>query len=197
MIWTKPLQDWSKVSFHAIIKNSFPTQAAVCRNHKGEINQIVTQVRPPCSQVYGEALVAKLATELASSLQLKKFILEGESNTVITALISSVCSLDTPLDLIIKETLLNFSDSSLWEARKISRNENLCAHYVAYRAAARVPLGCIPFLSSPQFNPIMQWKRSIPHYSSLVRLFDVLAGSFFVCCYLALVLWLGACCLSM
>ena len=126
------------MSFHAIIRKSFSTQAAVCRNHKGEISQIVTQVRPPCSQVYGEALAAKLAAELVSSLQLKKFVLEGESSTVIVALISSVCSLDTPFDLIMKDTLLNFLDSSLWEARKISINENFFAHYVAYRVAARV-----------------------------------------------------------
>ena len=81
--WTKPPQDWSKVSFHAIIRNSFSTQATMCRNHKGEISQIVTQVRPPCSQDYGEALAAKLTADLASSLQLEKFILEGESNIVI------------------------------------------------------------------------------------------------------------------
>jgi 1,4-alpha-glucan branching enzyme len=99
--WTKPPQDWSKVSFHAIIRNSFSTQAAMCRNHKGEISQIVTQVRPFCRQEYGEALAAKLAAELASSLQLDNVILEGESNIVITTLISLVCSLDTLLDLII------------------------------------------------------------------------------------------------
>jgi hypothetical protein len=66
--WTKPPQDWCKVSFNAIIRNSFSIQAAVCRNNRGEIRQILTQIRPPCSQVNGEALVAKLAAKLASSM---------------------------------------------------------------------------------------------------------------------------------
>jgi hypothetical protein len=144
--WTKPPQDWSKLSFHAIIRNTFSTQAAVCRNHKGEIRQIITQVRPPCSQVNGEAL----AVELVSSMQLNKFILEGESSTVVSALHNLAFRLDSPFDHVIKDTLLSFSNSSLWEARKSSRNENLCTHYVAYRAVARVPLGCIPSsFSSP------------------------------------------------
>jgi hypothetical protein len=121
--WTKPPQDWSKVSFHVVIRNTFSTQAAVCRNHKGEIKHIITQVRPPCSQVNGEALAAKLATKLVSSMQLNKFILERESSIVISALHNSAFRLDSPFDHIIKDTLLSFSDSSLWKARKISINE--------------------------------------------------------------------------
>jgi hypothetical protein len=103
--------------------------------------------------VNGEALAAKLAAELASIMQQKKFILEGESSTVIAALHNLVPRLDSPFDHVIKDTILSFSDSSLWEARKIFRNENFYAHYVAYKAAARVPLGCIPFLFSPPPPP--------------------------------------------
>jgi hypothetical protein len=99
--------------------------------------------------VNGEAQVAKLASMLVSSMQLNKFILEGESSTVISALHNSAFRLDFPYDHVISDTLLSFPVSSLWEARKISRNENFCSHYVAYRAAARVPLGCIPSLSFP------------------------------------------------
>jgi hypothetical protein len=33
--------------------------------------QILTQIRPPCSQVNGKALATKLAAELAFSMQLK------------------------------------------------------------------------------------------------------------------------------
>jgi hypothetical protein len=151
--WTKPPQDWCKVSFNAIIRNSFSIQAAVCRNNRGEIRQILTQIRPPCSQVNGEALAAKLATELASSMQLNQFVLEGESATVIAALHNVIPSLDSTFDHVIKDILLSFSDTSLWEARKISRNENFCAHYVAYRAPARVLPGCIPSLFPPPPHP--------------------------------------------
>jgi hypothetical protein len=135
--WTKPPQDWCKVSFKAIIRNFFFIQLAVCKNNKGEIRQILTQIRPPCSQENGEALATKLAAELASFMQLKKFILEGESSTVIAALHNLVSSLDSNFNRVIKGTLLSFLDFFLWEARKIFINENFCTHYVAYRAAVR------------------------------------------------------------
>jgi hypothetical protein len=120
--------------------------------------QSLTQIRPHCSQLNAEALAAKLAAELASTMQLKKFILEGESSTIIAALHNQVTSLDSMFNQVIKDTFLSFSDSSLWEARKIFRNENFCAHDVAYRAMARVPPGSIPSLfppPPPQFNPNM------------------------------------------
>jgi hypothetical protein len=90
----------------------------MCRNNKGEIRHILTQIGPPFSQVNGEALAAKLATELAFSMQLNQFILEGESSTVIAALNSVIPSLDSTFDHFIKDILLSFSDSSLWEATK-------------------------------------------------------------------------------
>jgi hypothetical protein len=101
--WTKPPQDWSKVSFHDVLRDTFSTQAAVCRNHKGKITQILTQVRPPCNQVNGEAQPTKLAGMVVSSMQLNKFILEGESSTVILALYNSAFSLDFPFDHVFSE----------------------------------------------------------------------------------------------
>jgi hypothetical protein len=41
----------------------------------------------------------------------------------------------------------------LWEARKISRNEIFWAHYVAYRAAARVPNFPFPQAAFPPYSP--------------------------------------------
>jgi hypothetical protein len=165
--WTKPSQDWCKISFKAIIKNFFSIQVAVCKNNRGEIMQILTQIRPLCSQLNAEALAANLAAQLALTMQLKKFILEGESSTVIAALHNQVTSLDSMFNQVIKDTFLSFLDSSLWEAKKISRNENFCAHDVAYRAAARVPPGCIPSLFSPPSSiPICNGKDpppSTPH----------------------------------
>ena len=111
----------------------------------------------------GEALAAKLAAELVSSMQLNKFILEGESSTVISALHNSAFRLDSPFDHVIKDTLLSFSDSSLWEARKIFKNENLCAHYMAYMAMARVPRAAFPPFSPPPSSiPICSGKDPPP-----------------------------------
>jgi hypothetical protein len=44
------------------------------------------KVRPPCSPIYGEALATQLASVLATSLNLDKFILEGDSSIVASAL---------------------------------------------------------------------------------------------------------------
>jgi hypothetical protein len=148
-VWSKPSQGFCKINFDATIREDFFTQAAVCRNSKGEIIKIITQVRPPCSPVYEEALAAQLAGVLANSLQLDHFILEGDSTIVISSLNEPALSLDWHIELVIHETLSNFQVSFLWEARKINRSANFCAHYAAYRAVARVLPGCIPSLSSP------------------------------------------------
>jgi hypothetical protein len=47
---------------------------------------MASQLSPPCHPNYGEALAAKLAVSLASSLQLGRFILEGDSQVVLPAL---------------------------------------------------------------------------------------------------------------
>jgi hypothetical protein len=44
--WSKLPQDSCKVNFDAIFRENFSTQAAVCRNSKGVIIKILTQVRP-------------------------------------------------------------------------------------------------------------------------------------------------------
>ena len=88
----------------------------------GEIRQILTQIRSPCNQVNGEALTAKLA----SFMQLKQFSLERESSTIIATLHNVVPSLDSTSDHVMKDILLSFLDSSLWEAKKIPKNK-ICA----------------------------------------------------------------------
>ena len=144
--WSKPPQSWYKLNFDAANREGFSTQAVVCRNSNGEI-KILTQVSPPCSLVYEEALAAKLADVLAYLLHLHKFILEGDSTLVVLALQNPALSKTWHIEHIIHDTLGSFLVSSLWEARKINISANFCAHYVAYRVVARVIPGCIPFAS--------------------------------------------------
>jgi hypothetical protein len=102
--------------------------------------------------VYGEALAAmptKLASVLASSLHLQKFILEGDSSIDVLALQNPALRLDWHFEHLINETLSSFLVSYLWESRKINRNANICAHYVAYRAVARVPRAAFPHSPPP------------------------------------------------
>jgi hypothetical protein len=100
--WLKPAIGFCKVNFDTAIHEAFATQAAVCRNSEGQIIKAITQVSPPCSPVYREALAAKLASVLVSTLKLDSFILEGDSHIVILSLnnpflsivsVPSVCNL--------------------------------------------------------------------------------------------------------
>jgi hypothetical protein len=103
-----------------------------------------SQFRPPYSSTYGAALAAHLAAFLASSMKLNNFILEGVSHVIMDALMSLALNNNAHIYHVIQEAITRFPPSSLWEAKYISISENFCTLYVAYRAVARVLLGCIP-----------------------------------------------------
>jgi hypothetical protein len=169
--WSKPPLGFCKVNFDTAIREDFSAQAAVCRDSNGVILKVLSQILPSCSPVFGEALAAQLASDLASFMKLDQVIIEGDSSVVISSLQNPSCVLDWHIDLIIKDTISSFPASSLWEARKINRSANFCAHYAAYRAAARVLPGCIPSLVSPPSSiPICSGKD--PPFS-----FPYVAGS--------------------
>jgi hypothetical protein len=162
---SKPPSDCYKINYDAVSSEVFSTQVAVCRNSKGKIIRILTQFRPPCSSTYDAALAAHLAALLAHSLKLSNFILEGVSHEVTDALMSPALNSNAPFYHVIQETITSFPPFSLWEAKYISRSQNFCALYVAYRAAARVLPGCIPSLNCPSSSiPICSGKDP-PYYS--------------------------------
>jgi hypothetical protein len=124
-------------------------QAAVCRDSKGKIIKAIAQTNPSCEPTYGEALAAQLAASLAAGLKLTKFSLEGDSQIVINALTTPSITVDWHIESVIANALTLIPSSSLWEAKKIHRSANFCAHHVAYWAAARVFSGCIPTYFPP------------------------------------------------
>jgi hypothetical protein len=160
-VWIPPKKGSFKINFDTAIREHFSTQAAVCKDHTGSILQAVSQISPPCSPNYGEAQGALLAASLAFSMNLKHFVLEGDSLTVISALTSLAHSQDWQMEKLIVDTLALLPPSSMWEAKKINKSANFCAHHVAFWAAARVfqGSGCIPMF--PPFS------SSPPYYSGL------------------------------
>jgi len=70
-----------KFNFDTAIRDTFSAQAVVCRNHQSHIIHIISQII-----IYGEALAARLAASLACSLNFNNFIIEGNSQVVISSL---------------------------------------------------------------------------------------------------------------
>ena len=152
-VWIPPQEGTFKINFDTAIRDIFSAQAAVCRDHTGSIIKVVSQISPPCSPNYGEAQRALLAPSLAFSLQLKHFVIKGDSQTVISALNFPALSQDWHIDHLIVDTLTLLSPSPLWEANKINRSANFCAYHVAFWAAARASSssGCIPLFPPLSF----------------------------------------------
>jgi hypothetical protein len=84
--WICPPPNWHKINFDTAIHDSFSCQAAICRDHEGNLIQMTTQIQSNCSPNKGETLAAHLAVSLASSLHLDRFVIEGDSQVVILAL---------------------------------------------------------------------------------------------------------------
>jgi hypothetical protein len=89
---SSPMESWLpphscfKINFDIAIRDSVSVEAAVCQNHQGHTIKMISKISPPCLPNYGEALAAHLVVSLALSLNLGRFILEGDSQVVISAL---------------------------------------------------------------------------------------------------------------
>jgi hypothetical protein len=57
--------------------------------------------------------------------------------------------MDGQIEHIIHDSISSFPPSSLWEVRNITKSANFYAHYVAYRAAAKIFPDYIPSLVFP------------------------------------------------
>jgi hypothetical protein len=112
----------------------------------------------------------QLVGALSTSLKIDKFILEGDSSLVVSALQNLTLVIDWHIENVINDTISSFAASSLWETKKINRSANFCAYYVVYRATARVFPDCIlSLVSPPTLFPYVVEKIYLP-ISSLLRL---------------------------
>lgn len=155
--WIRPPLNWHKLNFDTAIRDSFSCQAAICRDHDGRLVKMATQIQSKCSPNKGEALAAKLDVSLALSLQLDRFIIEGDSQIVILALQQPSIIQDWRITDIIHQTLDLFPPDSFWSARKVNRSVNFGVHYVTHWATAQFSSSSIPTLSSSTYFPTTQF----------------------------------------
>jgi hypothetical protein len=103
--WISPPLNWVKINFDTAIRNSFSAQAAVCRNSKGQIIHLLSQISPSCFPNVGEALATQLVISLASFCHIDRFILEGNSEVVVLALQNPNSIQDWRISSVILDSL--------------------------------------------------------------------------------------------
>jgi hypothetical protein len=158
-----PIFPSCKFNFDTAIRDTFSAQAVVCRNHQGHIIHMISQISPPCLPNYGEALAARLAASLACSLNSNNYIIEGDSQVVISSLQHPQNPLDWRISPIIYDIIGSIPASISWSVRKVNRSANFCAHAVAHWAAAKSFSGRIPTVPPPLSSvPIVSGKDPPP-----------------------------------
>jgi hypothetical protein len=90
-----------------------------------------SQISPPRSPNVGEARAALMTCSIAASLSYKHFLLEGDSEVVIHVLNNPNSVRDWKISYVILDYLNSIPDASVWEAKKINRSSNFCAHSIA------------------------------------------------------------------
>jgi hypothetical protein len=125
----------------------------VCCDSHGRVLHLSSQVSPPCTPNVGEAHAALLACSTARSLSFDKFILEGDSEVMVHALLNPNSIRDWRISSVILDCLDTIPNSSIWEVRKVKRSVNFCAHSVTCWAAAGSHSGSISLSSIPSLFP--------------------------------------------
>jgi hypothetical protein len=110
-IWIPPAPNWVKINFDTTIHESFSTQVVVCCNFDGCVIHMSSLISSSYSPNMGEALAARLAISLANSLNIDRFILEGDSVVVIQALNNSLSEVDWRISPIILDSLNSISST--------------------------------------------------------------------------------------
>jgi hypothetical protein len=58
-VWKKPDPGCFKINYDTTIRSTFSAQSAVCCDSNGFIVKSITQIRPPCAALYGEATATR------------------------------------------------------------------------------------------------------------------------------------------
>lgn len=87
-------------------------QAVICRDSSGQILIAKSSLGPPCDPNTREALVAFIVAQMAASLKLQSFIMEGDSQVVVLAINNSDLTIDWQITPIISDIITTFQKSS-------------------------------------------------------------------------------------
>jgi len=134
--WTPPLSDWYKVNVdEAVFKeiNSYSI-GVVIRNDKGQLMRAMSKkLELPLGALEVEAKAVEEGAMLAKDFDLSHIIIEGDAQTVMSALAGHTSPPSTIQNIIARarQRTLNFS---AWKATHVRRNCNQAAHLMARNA---------------------------------------------------------------
>jgi hypothetical protein len=133
-----------------LLEKHFYVQAAIYKDSRGSIIKCVSFISSSCSPIYGKAL----ATQLAISMGLSNFILEGNSLIVTLGLQLPTITQDWRIASTISVIHSILSPTTSWITSKVNRSANFYAHHVTNWAATIIYSGCILILfpSSSYFS---------------------------------------------
>ena len=109
------------------------------------IIRTTSQISSKCLPNTSEAMTV-LAVSLASILNIKNFILEGDSLVVTLALLNPNFAQDWRISPIILEMFDFISASFSLRAHKVNRNANFCTHSIVHWAIIRFSLAAFLLL---------------------------------------------------
>jgi hypothetical protein len=78
-VWKSHSPPYLKINYDTVIRTTFSTQVAICKDSTSSIITCTSLISSPCSALYGEATAALLAAHLVVLLGLSSFILEDDS----------------------------------------------------------------------------------------------------------------------
>jgi hypothetical protein len=151
-LWLPPDFESFKGNFDVAIREDFAVAAAVISDSSGEVILAATKRLSSTDVLMGEAAATFLATWLAVSTGVRKFLLEGDALLVILAVDQPLLFSSWQFSSFISDIRLDLSSFLSWNARKVSKCAIFRAHALAKWAAIHHVFGSIstgsPILSS-------------------------------------------------
>jgi len=119
-VWQKLNSPLYRVNYDTTIRPSFLAQTAVIINSSGAVIKCSSVISSPCLALFGEVGAALLAVQLAISLNLPSFILEGDSLTVTLALQNLAITQDWCIASTISQIHFIIPPTISWSASHIN-----------------------------------------------------------------------------
>jgi hypothetical protein len=130
-LWLPPCVGCLKGNFDVAICENFAVAVAVICDSSGEVILAATKRLSSTDVLMGEASTALLSSQLAASVGVRHFLLEGDAFLVILAVNQPPLFSAWQFSSFILDIRLDLSSFQSWHASKVSKYVNYHAHVLA------------------------------------------------------------------